>query len=426
MKAAECGIVGGHDDNPIDARQPAPWFIRSTPGETARCQPTTFGTVRHARNLVDDMIARQDSEEEPRHGGAARFRQAVEASPIGIAFWGADGALSDANDSFLAITGYARADVAAGVVNWRPMMTGIPDAGVCPLREEEFVRTDRVRIPVLIAHVRVATAPEQGVSYLLDLSAQKQTEEQSRHADRTQAVVQLAGGIAHDFNNLLMTILGNSEMLSAKLDAKGPLHEMAAMIEEAAQGAADLTRRLLAVAGRQPLRPQAIAVDRLAARLLERLRGTLGDGIAIEFAGSRDLRRAMADPAALEAAVLNLAVNAGDAMPNGGRLLIEAGIAQVDEVQARQLGDIRPGLYVTISLTDNGTGMPPEVAKRAFDPFYSTKRGGKGRGLGLGTVEGFVKQSGGHVTLASAPGKGTTVTIYLPPAAPADAAAGSS
>jgi len=376
--------------------------------------------------MVDDMTALQDSEEEQRHGGAARFRQAVEASAIGFAFWGADGALYDANDSFLAITGYARADVVAGVVNWRPMMRGIPDAGVCPLREEEFVCAHGVRIPILIAHVRLGTAPEHGVSYVLDVSAQKRTEEQSRQADKTQAVVQLAGGIAHDFNNLLMTILGNCEMLTAKLDAKGSLHEMAALIEEAAQRAADLTRRLLAVARRQPLRPQAVDVGRLAAGLLERLRGILGDSIAIELSSRRDLREAMADPAALETAILNLAVNAGDAMPNGGRLLIEAGIAQVDEVRARQLGDIRPGRYVTISLADNGTGMPPEVAKRAFDPFFSTKRGGKGRGLGLGTVEGFVKQSGGHVTLASAPGKGTTVTIYLPPAPPAETAAGSS
>ncbi len=362
------------------------------------------------------MTVRQDSEEEQRHGGAERFRQAAEASPIGIAFWGADGALSDANDSFCAITGYTRADVVTGVVNWRPMTTGISGTGVCPLREEEFVRADGVRIPVLMAHVRLGTTPEQGVSYVLDLSEQKRTEEQSRQADKTQAVVQLAGGIAHDFNNLLMTILGNSEMLSAKLDAKGPLHEMAVLIAEAAQRAADLTRRLLAVARRQPLRPQAIDVDRLAAGLLERLRDIVGDRIAIELSGRRDLPQAVADPAALETAILNLAVNAGDAMPNGGRLVIEAGIAQVDEVRARQLGDTRPGRYVTISLTDNGTGMPPEVAKRAFDPFFSTKRGGKGRGLGLGTVVGFIKQSRGHITLASAPGKGTTVTIYLPSA----------
>jgi signal transduction histidine kinase len=238
--------------------------------------------------------------------------------------------------------------------------------------------------------------------------------EPSRQAEKTQAVVQLAGGIAHDFNNLLMTILGNSEMLTAKLEAGTPMHEMATLIEEAGQRAAELTRRLLAVARRQPLRPQAIEVDRLAAGLMERLRGILGDSIAVELSRRRDVRPAMADPAALETAILNLVNNARDAMPDGGRLLIEAGMAQVDEGQARQLGDVRPGRYVTVSVTDNGSGMPPDVARRAFDPFFSTKRGGKGRGLGLSTVEGFAAQSGGHVAIASAPGKGTTVTIYLP------------
>jgi len=362
------------------------------------------------------MTARQDSEEERRHGGAERFRQAAEASPIGIGFWGADGALSDANDSFCVITGYARADVVTGVVNWRPMTTGIPDADVCPLREEEFVRADGVRIPVLVAHVRLGTAPEHGVSYVLDLSAQKRTEEQSRQADKTQAVVQLAGGIAHDFNNLLMTILGNSEMLAAKLEAGTPPHEMAALIEEAAQRAAELTRRLLVVARRQPLRPQAVDVDRFAAGLTERLREALGDRIALELVAG-DARPAMADPAALESALLNLAGSARAAMPDGGRLLIATGNAEIDEVQARQLGEVRPGRYVMIFAADNGTGMPPEVARRAFDPFFSTRRGGRGRGLGLSTVEGFARQSGGHVALESALGKGTTVTIYLPAAA---------
>ena len=245
------------------------------------------------------------------------------------------------------------------------------------------------------------------------MTEREQSERPSPQAEKTQAVVQLAGGIAHDFNNLLMTILGNSEMLTAKLQAGTPLHEMASLIDEAAQRAAELTRRLLAVARRQPLRPQAVAVDRLAAGLLEQLRGILGDGIAVELSSCRDLRPAMADPAALEAAILNLVTNARDAMPTGGRLRIEADMVAIDEVQ-----DIAPGPYVTIAVTDNGTGMAPEVARRAFDPFFSTKRGGKGRGLGLSTVEGFASQSGGRVTLASAPGKGTTVTLHLP-AAPA-------
>lgn len=241
-------------------------------------------------------------------------------------------------------------------------------------------------------------------------------EARSRHAEKSEAVVQLAGGIAHDFNNLLMTILGNSEMLMAKLPAGTPVHEMATLIEEAAQRAAELTRRLLVVSRRQLLRPRAIEVDRLVVALMERLRGMLGDSIAVEISRRRELRPAMADPAALETAVVNLINNARDAMPQGGRLLVETSIADIDEAQGLQAGEVAPGSYVTIAVTDNGTGMPPEAARRAFDPFFSTKRGGKGRGLGLSMVEGFVRQSGGHVALASTPGQGTTVTIYLPPA----------
>ena len=237
-----------------------------------------------------------------------------------------------------------------------------------------------------------------------------------RQAEKAAAVVQLAGGIAHDFNNLLMTILGNSEMLTAKLEAGTPVHEMATLIEEAAQRAAELTRRLLVVARRQLLRPRAIEVDRLVVALMERLRDTLGDSIAVEISRRRELRPAMADPTALETAIVNLINNARDAMPQGGRLLVETGIAEIDEAQALQAGEVAPGSYVTIAVTDDGTGMPPEAARRAFDPFFSTKRGGKGRGLGLSMVEGFVRQSGGHVALVSTPGQGTTVTIYLPPA----------
>jgi signal transduction histidine kinase len=239
-------------------------------------------------------------------------------------------------------------------------------------------------------------------------------DEQLRQAEKTQALIELAGGVAHDFNNLLMTILGNSEMLAAKLEPGTPTHEMATLIEEAAQRAADLTRRLLAVARRLPLRPRPVAVDQFIAGLPERLRGMLGENIALELAYASDLQPALVDPTALETAIANLATNARDAMPDGGRLLIEARNAGLSEAQAQQLVDVAPGAYVAIAVTDTGSGMTPDVARRAFDPFFSSKRGGRGRGLGLSIVEGFARQSGGYVTLASAPGKGTTVTVYLP------------
>src|SRR5262249_41689794 len=232
--------------------------------------------------------------------------------PIGIGFWDADGTLYDANDSFLAITGHTRASILAGTVKWSVITTDLREADTAPMLEQEFLRPDGVRIPLLIRHARLGTGPAHGVSYVLDLREQKRSVERSRRADKTQAVVRLAGGVAHDFNNLLMTILGNSEMLTARLDAKGPLHEMATLIKDAAQRAAQLTRRLLAAARGQPLRPQAVDVDRIAIGLMERLRPSLGDGIAVEFARAAELRQAIADPAALETALLNLIDNARD------------------------------------------------------------------------------------------------------------------
>jgi signal transduction histidine kinase len=241
-------------------------------------------------------------------------------------------------------------------------------------------------------------------------------DEQARQAEKMQVVAQLAGGIAHDFNNLLMTILGNSEMLTAKLEAGTSLHEMATLIEDAAQRAAELTRRLLAVARRLPLQPRPVDLATFAVDLAERLRPTLDHRIALDV-DTVDARPALVDVGALESALHNLVANAQDAMPQGGSLLMATSETAVDAAKALRLGGVEPGRYVTISVTDDGVGMAPEIARRAFEPFFSTKRGGRGRGLGLSTVEGFAAQSGGGVTLVSAPGQGTTVTIHLPAAA---------
>jgi len=241
-------------------------------------------------------------------------------------------------------------------------------------------------------------------------------DERARQTEKTQAVIQLAGGIAHDFNNLLMTILGNSEMLTAKLEAGTSLHEMATLIEDAAQRAAELTRRLLAVARRLPLQPQPVALGPFAVDVAQRLRRTLDDRIALHV-DTVEAEPAPVDAAALEAALRSLVANAQDAMPQGGSLLIATGETEVDPERAMRLGGVEPGRYATISVSDDGVGMAPEIARRAFEPFFSTRRGGRGRGLGLSTVEGFAAQSGGGVALTSAPGQGTTVTIYLPAAA---------
>jgi nitrogen-specific signal transduction histidine kinase len=269
-------------------------------------------------------------------------------------------------------------------------------------------------VPVLIGGTALESDPAQGVSFVLDLTQQRKIEEQLRQGQKLQALGQLTGGVAHDFNNLLMIIMGNAEMLAAKLEGNPRLLEMAELINNSAKRAAELTGRLLAFARRQPLRPAAVDVNRLVAGMDGMLRRTLGESVRIELVQGAGLWQAMIDSTALETAILNLAINARDAMPNGGCLTVATANTHIDEAYARMRSEVRPGQYVAISVTDNGIGMSPEVAKQAFEPFFTTKDVGKGSGLGLSMVYGFIKQSRGHVSLYSEPDKGTTVRMYLP------------
>ena len=242
-------------------------------------------------------------------------------------------------------------------------------------------------------------------------------EELLRQSQKMEAVGQLTGGIAHDFNNLLAAILGSLEMLQQRVES-GRIdglqrYTMAAMT--AAQRAASLTQRLLAFARRQPLDPKRVEGNRLIADMEELLRRTLGPGIDLEIVLAGGLWPTLCDPNQLESAILNLAINARDAMPGGGRLTIETGNAFLDEAYALgQGGEVRPGQYVMLSITDTGSGMTPEVAARVFDPFFTTKPIGQGTGLGLSMLYGFVKQSEGHVRVYSELGQGTTFRLYLP------------
>jgi CheY-like chemotaxis protein len=227
-----------------------------------------------------------------------------------------------------------------------------------------------------------------------------------------EAVGQLTGGIAHDFNNLLTIISGSLEMLERRL-ADGDQLEILHEAQEASKLGAQLANRLLAFGRRQPLNPKPTDVNALVGGMAGLLRRTLGETIEVELRLSEGLPTAMADPAQLENALLNLALNARDAMPKGGRLIIETARAEIDNDYA-SADSITPGMYVSLVVTDTGTGMPPEVVQRAFEPFYTTKGPGAGSGLGLSMVYGFVKQSRGHIKLYSEPGVGTTVRLYLP------------
>jgi PAS domain S-box-containing protein len=231
---------------------------------------------------------------------------------------------------------------------------------------------------------------------------------------RMEAVGQLTGGVAHDFNNLLTVMLGNAELLAEELQGNRTLAEHARLIVQAGSQGAQLTQRLLAFARRQPLEPQPLSVNEVVSSLEELLRRTLGEHIELEFVIAPDAWPAMVDPSQLEDALLNLALNARDAMPTGGRLTIETGNVHLSDDYAESQVDIEPGDYVMLAVSDTGCGIAAKDQKRLFEPFFTTKAKGKGTGLGLAMVYGFIKQSGGHISVYSEQGQGTTFRLYLP------------
>jgi signal transduction histidine kinase len=253
-----------------------------------------------------------------------------------------------------------------------------------------------------------------------DLNAESEARDtaqgQVRQLQKMEAVGQLTGGIAHDFNNMLAIIVGSLDIARRRL-MSGDREAVERSIDHALEGAdraAALTSQLLAFARRQPLEPRAIEPNKMVSSMSELLRRTLGESIQIETVLAGGLWRVHADPDQLESALLNLAVNGRDAMPNGGRLTIETANCELDERYAAEHDEVTPGQYVMISVTDTGTGMTPEVVAQAFEPFFTTKDVGRGTGLGLSQVFGFVKQSAGHVKIYSEPSEGTTVKLYLP------------
>jgi nitrogen-specific signal transduction histidine kinase len=249
---------------------------------------------------------------------------------------------------------------------------------------------------------------------MADLTDRRELDERLRQAQKLEAVGQLTGGVAHDFNNLLTVILGNAELLTAELEGQPELHQLSEMVMTAAERGAELTNRLLAFSRRQALEPRAIDVGTLAVGMQGMLRRTLGEHIEIAVLRTPDGWLADVDPGQLEVALLNLAINARDAMPQGGRLTIETANTWLDGGDVTLPSDAHPGAYVTVSVSDTGTGMAPEIVARVFEPFFTTKEVGKGSGLGLSMVYGFAKQSGGHARVYSEPGHGTVVRIYLP------------
>ncbi|MBI3461983.1 MAG: response regulator, partial [Planctomycetes bacterium] len=242
----------------------------------------------------------------------------------------------------------------------------------------------------------------------------RETEANLRQAQKMDAIGQLAGGVAHDFNNLLTIILGYGELALESTDKDNPLYEMISEIGNAGQRAAALTKQLLAFSRKQPLQPTSLDLNRLVSDMERMLRRLIGEDIELQPLLAPHLHHVKADPAQIQQVLLNLVVNARDAMPQGGRLTIETANVQLDPRDVKAQPDVRPGPYVLLAVTDSGCGMDEKTRARIFEPFFTTKGPGKGTGMGLATVYGIVKQSEGHITVDSKPGEGTTFRIFLP------------
>ncbi len=400
-----------------------------------------------AARLLNQAWRRSSDAEARQRTLALQLRTSLDSLSQGVAVFGPNHALRHWNDCFAVLLGLPRALVRpgtpyaalaehtaaeqagpaqAGPAQAGPAQAGgaAPDAGF--LETEAQIRHGRHEpgLPVVFERtradgrqleVRRTGLPDGGfVLTITDMTRRAQAEAVLREAQKMQAIGQLTGGIAHDFNNLLTVILGNLEFASARLASEPALQTRIERATWAAQRGATLTGQLLSFARRQPLAPRPIDLAGAMPELVPLLRRTLGEHIDIRYVETAGLWPALADAAQLESAVLNLALNARDAMPGGGRLTIELANKVIDEDYARAHAEVAAGDYAMLAVSDTGCGMPPDVVARVFEPFFTTKPDGRGTGLGLAMVFGFVKQSGGHVKIYSEPGEGTTVRLYLP------------
>lgn len=338
------------------------------------------------------------------------------------------GTIRSANRSATALFGYGQADMAGRNVS---MLMPEPVAAEHDGYIHRYLKSGERRIigigrevqglkkdgTVFPMHLSVGEFTDGRTIYFCgivhDLTARKQAEQVLARSQRMEAVGQLTGGVAHDFNNLLTVITGNLELLEMQLEE--PRHlELLHEAQAAAEMGAGLTNQLLAFARRSVLQPEVVNINRLIGNLSGMLKRTLGSHIEYGTSMVHELWTTRVDPGQVETALLNLAVNARDAMPSGGRLMVETRNAALDEDYAAREVDLEPGEYVRVSVSDTGTGMPDDILQRVFEPFFTTKQEARGTGLGLSMVYGFAKQSGGNATIYSEVGFGTTVNIYLP------------
>jgi PAS domain S-box-containing protein len=281
--------------------------------------------------------------------------------------------------------------------------------------ELEGVRKDGRAFPIELSLARWEARRGSFLTVIIrDVTERRQLEEQFRQAQKMESIGRLAGGLAHDFNNLLTVIGGHADLLHARLAPEDSLARRIGLIQEAAAHAADLTKQLLAFSRKQVLAPKVLDLNAIVAEIEPMLGRLIGEDVDLVTAPARGLGSVKADPAQIKQILFNLAVNARDAMPQGGKLTIETENVELDEPYTRLHADVQPGPYVMLAVTDTGVGMDEETRSRIFEPFFTTKAAGLGTGLGLATVYGIVKQSNGTISVYSEPGLGTAFKVYLP------------
>jgi PAS domain S-box-containing protein len=355
----------------------------------------------------------------------ARFRRLIDSNAQSVFFWNTRGGITDANDAFLNLVGYSREDLQSGRIRWseltppqyadldRRALEEIAAKGTSTPYEKEYVRKDGSRVAILIGAATFEDNPNEGVCFLLDITERKKLEQQFLRAQRMESIGTLAGGVAHDLNNILAPIMMSIDIL--KLSVTDPqAREILQTIEVSSKRGADIVRQVLSFA--RGLQGERIEVQpkHLLKDIETLIRDTFPKNIRQELSLPDDPWTIVGDPTQLHQILLNLCVNGRDAMPQGGKLSLKVENCVLDEQYVAMNSQAKPGRYVVISVTDTGTGMPPDVIDKIFEPFFTTKEVGKGTGLGLSTVMGIVKSHEGVINVYSELGKGTTFRVYLP------------
>jgi PAS domain S-box-containing protein len=390
------------------------FFVGRDMTESRRAQETLRESEQLARGIIDTALDAFVQIDE--NGQVLNWNSQAEK----IFGWSHDEAVGQKLDELI-IPEIHRAGHASGI--GRFLSTG--EGPILGRRIEiEALRRDGTEIRVELS----VTALKRRDGFLFngfirDLTDRIAAEDRIRQAEKMEAVGQLTGGIAHDFNNILTVITGTIEILAEAVEKEPQLAAITRMIDEAASRGADLTQHLLAFARKQPLQPRETDVNELIMDTAKLLRPTLGEQIEIASVFEDKACMATVDPSQLATAILNLALNSRDAMPNGGKLTLETSMVFLDESYVGTHGDVPPGRYALIAVSDTGTGIPAAILDKVFNPFFTSKGPGKGTGLGLSMVYGFVKQSAGHIMIYSEEGHGTTIKMYLPPGTGALAAA---